>query len=141
MTKFLYEQNWEINLEFSWREQVECFDPKGIYAILTFLSLSAAYARQASISSLLKSGKSSKISSKLIPEARYSKTSITAILVPLIQGLPNLISGSNVIIFCHSMNFILKRIEMLCQVTFSYLQLSIVFFYFKIYDSPQGANP
>jgi len=67
------------------------------YAATTFFSLSAAYERHARISSLVKSGKSSINSSVLIPEAKYSNTSTTAILVPRMQGFPNLISGCIVI--------------------------------------------
>lgn len=53
----------------------------------------AANAREASIWSSFKEGKSSKISWCDIPDASQSKISTTAILVPVIQGLPNLISG------------------------------------------------
>src|SRR5712664_2659439 len=60
-------------------------------------SRSAAKARQARMSSRIKSGKSRRISSSLIPDARYSKTSVTVIRRPRMQGLPPCLPGSNVI--------------------------------------------
>src|SRR5947199_10838075 len=51
-------------------------------------SRAAANARHARMSSRVRSGKSFRISSSLIPPARYSKTSYTVILVPLTHGLP-----------------------------------------------------
>src|SRR5712664_3589857 len=60
-------------------------------------SRSAAKARQARMSSRIKSGKSRRISSSLIPDARYSKTSVTVIRRPRMQGLPPRLPGSKVI--------------------------------------------
>src|SRR2546422_5189361 len=60
-------------------------------------SRSAAKARQARRSSRVRSGKSRRISSSLIPDARYSKTSVTVIRRPRMQGLPPRLPGSNVI--------------------------------------------
>src|SRR5438876_12292839 len=51
-------------------------------------SRAAANARHARISSRVRSGKSFRISSSLIPPARYSRTSYTVIRVPLTHGLP-----------------------------------------------------
>src|SRR5437867_12959202 len=51
-------------------------------------SRAAANARHARMSSRVRPGKSFRISSSLIPPARYSKTSYTVILVPLTHGLP-----------------------------------------------------
>src|SRR5438128_10143291 len=60
-------------------------------------SRSAAKARQARRSSRVRSGKSRRISSSLIPDARYSKTSVTVIRRPRMQGLPPRLPGSKVI--------------------------------------------
>src|SRR5712691_362596 len=60
-------------------------------------SRSAAKARQARMSSRVRSGKSRRISSSLIPDARYSKTSVTVIRRPRMQGLPPRLPGSKVI--------------------------------------------
>ncbi|ULA65720.1 MAG: hypothetical protein LZF86_240113 [Nitrospira sp.] len=63
----------------------------------SFRSRSAANSRQARISSCVRSGKSRRISSSLMPEARYSNTSYTVIRNPLMQGLPPRFAGSMVI--------------------------------------------
>ena len=60
-------------------------------------SRSAAKARQARISSAVRSGKSRIISSADIPDARYSRTSDTLIRKPRMQGFPPRLSGSIVI--------------------------------------------
>ena len=60
-------------------------------------SRSAAKARQARMSSRVKSGKSRRISSSLIPDARYSRTSLTVIRRPRMQGFPPRLPGSTVI--------------------------------------------
>src|SRR5437762_7263532 len=60
-------------------------------------SRSAAKARQARMSSRVKSGKSRRISSSLIPDARYSRTSVTVTRRPRMQGLPPRLPGSTVI--------------------------------------------
>src|SRR5205823_4153648 len=60
-------------------------------------SRSAAKARQARMSSRVKSGKSRRISSSLIPDARYSKTSVTVIRRSRTQGFPPRLPGSKVI--------------------------------------------
>ena len=57
-------------------------------------SRSAANARQARMSSRVRSGKSARNLSSVIPEARYSRTSYTVIRNPRIQGLPPRFSGS-----------------------------------------------
>src|SRR5262245_29968966 len=62
-------------------------------------SRSAANARQARMSSSVRSGNSATISSGVIPPARYSNTSVTAIRKPLMHGLPPRLSGSIVMIF------------------------------------------
>lgn len=51
-------------------------------------SRAAANCRQARISSRVRSGKSERILSSLMPPARYSNTSYTVMRVPVIQGLP-----------------------------------------------------
>ena len=51
-------------------------------------SRAAAKARQARMSSRVRSGKSVRTWSSVMPAARYSNTSYTVILVPLTQGLP-----------------------------------------------------
>src|SRR5204863_7395590 len=60
-------------------------------------SRSAAKARQARMSSRVKSGKSRRISSSLIPDARYSRTSVTVTRRPRMQGFPPRLPGSTVI--------------------------------------------
>jgi len=60
-------------------------------------SRSAAKARQARMSSRVKSGKSRRISSSLIPDARYSRTSLTVIRRPRMQGFPPRLPDSTVI--------------------------------------------
>lgn len=60
-------------------------------------SRSAANAKHARISSCVKSGKSSKISSSVIPPAKYSSTSCTVIRKPRIHGCPLRLPGSIVI--------------------------------------------
>src|SRR5437762_698282 len=60
-------------------------------------SRSAAKARQARMSSRVKSGKSRRISPSLIPDARYSRTSVTVIRRPRMQGFPPRLPGSTVI--------------------------------------------
>ncbi len=59
-------------------------------------SRSAANARQARISSRVRSGKSERIWSSDIPEAKYSRTSYTVIHSPRIHGLPPRLPGSMV---------------------------------------------
>jgi len=49
------------------------------------------------MSSRVRSGKSRRISSSLIPEARYSKTSLTVIRRARTHGFPARLEGSNVI--------------------------------------------
>jgi len=58
---------------------------------------SAANARQARMSSLVRSGKSRMISSADMPDARYSSTSYTVIRNPRMHGLPPRLPGSIVI--------------------------------------------
>src|SRR5437016_967578 len=70
--------------------------PGGI--VISFRSRSAAKARQARMSSIVRSGKSLRISSSVIPEARYSRMSYTVIRSPRIQGLPPRLPGSIVIL-------------------------------------------
>ena len=55
----------------------EMFYPGGI--VVSFRSRSAAKARQARMSSLVRSGKSLRISFSVMPEARYSRISYTVI--------------------------------------------------------------
>src|SRR5690606_1693931 len=57
-------------------------------------SRSAANARAARRSSMVRSGKSPRISSGVIPPARYSSTSVTVIRVPRIVGFPLRTAGS-----------------------------------------------
>jgi hypothetical protein len=57
-------------------------------------SRSAAKARQALMSSRVKSGNSSRISVSDMPEARYSSTSYTVIRSPRMQGFPLRLPGS-----------------------------------------------
>ncbi len=68
----------------------------------SFRSRSAAKARQARMSSRVRSGKSLRISSSLIPEARYSSTSCTVIRRPRMHGLPPRFSGSMIMQCFHS---------------------------------------
>src|SRR4029453_12310059 len=72
-------------------------------------SRSAAKARQARMSSRVKSGKSRRISSWVIPDGRYSRTSMTVIRRPLRQGLPPRLPGSKVIRERQSMEASLRR--------------------------------
>jgi hypothetical protein len=60
-------------------------------------SRSAAKARQARMSSRVKSGRSRRMSSSVIPDARYCRTSVTVIRRPRMQGFPPRLPGSNVI--------------------------------------------
>ena len=60
-------------------------------------SRSAAKAKQARISSRVRSGKSLRISFSDMPEARYSRTSYTVIRSPRIHGFPPRFPGSIVI--------------------------------------------
>ena len=73
---------------------------KELHATATesFFSRSAANARQALMSSLVRSGKSWRISDSVIPDARYSRTSETVIRKPRIQGFPLRFPASMVII-------------------------------------------
>src|SRR5260370_26463096 len=57
---------------------------------------SAAYSRQARMSSAVKSGKSARISSGDMPPARYSRTSCTVMRSPRMHGCPLRLSGSMV---------------------------------------------
>ena len=59
-------------------------------------SLSAAKAKQARMSSWVKSGKSVRIASSLMPEARYSSTSETVMRRLRMHGLPPRLAGSMV---------------------------------------------
>ena len=69
------------------------------HATTSLRSRSAAKARQARISAHVNSGKSRSIASSVMPEARYSKTSVTVILIPRMQGLPLRLPASRVMIF------------------------------------------
>src|SRR2546425_7048121 len=60
-------------------------------------SRSAAKARQARMSSRVRSGKSRRMSSSLMPDAMYSRTSDTVIRKPRMHGLPPRFPGSIVI--------------------------------------------
>ena len=60
-------------------------------------SRAAANAKEARMSSRLRSGKSPRICSSVMPPARYSSTSYTVIRVPLTQGLPLRTAESTVI--------------------------------------------
>lgn len=60
-------------------------------------SRSAANSRHARMSSRVRSGKSTRISASVMPEARYSRTSYTVMRNPRIQGLPPRFAGSRVI--------------------------------------------
>lgn len=60
----------------------------------SFRSRSAAKARQARMSSRVRSGKSFRMFSSLMPEARYSSTSYTVMRNPRMQGLPPRLPGS-----------------------------------------------
>src|SRR4051812_45626039 len=57
-------------------------------------SRSAAKARHARMSSAVRSGKSARISSCVIPPARYSRTSVTVIRNPRTHGFPLRLPGS-----------------------------------------------
>ncbi len=61
-------------------------------------SRSAANARQARMSLSVSCAKSANISAYVIPDARYSSTSPTVILVPRMQGLPLRFPSSSVMI-------------------------------------------
>ena len=58
----------------------------------------AANPRHAWMSYKVRSGNSLRISCWLIPEARYSSTSVTVMRVPRMQGCPLRLSGSRVIL-------------------------------------------
>ena len=60
-------------------------------------SRSAAKAGHARMSSRVRSGKSWRIWSSVMPEARYSRTSETVIRMPRMQGLPLRLPGSMLI--------------------------------------------
>src|SRR5271166_6434373 len=64
-------------------------------------SRAAAKAKTARMSSRVRSAKSLRISSSVIPPARYSSTSYTVMRVPLIQGLPLRTAGFTEIRSCH----------------------------------------
>src|SRR2546422_671375 len=66
-------------------------------------SRAAAKARAARISSRVRSGKSLRIASSVIPPARYSSTSYTVMRVPLIQGFPLRTAGFTETRSCHAM--------------------------------------
>src|SRR5438128_215422 len=68
-------------------------------AMNSFRSRSAAKARQARISSRVNSEKSLRISSSLMPPARYSRISCTVMRMPRMHGLPLRLPGSMVMIF------------------------------------------
>ena len=63
---------------------------------MSLRSRSAANARQARMSSSVNSGKSARICACVIPEARYSRTSVTVIRMPRMQGLPPRLPGEAV---------------------------------------------
>jgi len=63
-------------------------------------SRDAAKAKQALISSRVRSGKSERIFSSSMPPARYSRMSYTVMRVPLIHGLPLRINGFTEIRSC-----------------------------------------
>ena len=62
-------------------------------------SRSAANTKQARTSSIASSGKSRTISASVMPEARYSRMSVTVIRSPRTHGLPLRLPGSTVIRF------------------------------------------
>ena len=62
-------------------------------------SRSAANTKQARTSSISSSGKSQTISASVMPEARYSRMSVTVIRSPRTHGLPLRLPGSTVIRF------------------------------------------
>src|SRR6266404_5254682 len=62
--------------------------------VISLRSRSAAKAMHAFKSSRVRSGKSSRISSAVISEARYSSTSYTVIRKPRTQGFPPRLLGS-----------------------------------------------
>src|SRR5882672_7843352 len=66
-------------------------------------SRAAANARAARMSSRARSGKSLRISSSVIPPARYSSTSYTVMRVPLMHGFPLRTAGLTEIRSCHAM--------------------------------------
>jgi Transposase IS116/IS110/IS902 family len=72
-------------------------------------SRAAANAKEARMSSRVRSGKSPRICSSVMPPARYSSTSYTAMRVPLIQGLPLRTAGFTVIRSSQPMTEILPR--------------------------------
>ena len=65
----------------------------------SLLSRSAANARHALMSSRVSSEKLSRISSSLMPSARYSRRAWTVMRIPRIHGLPLRLPGSIVMIF------------------------------------------
>lgn len=67
------------------------------------------------MSSLFNSGKSSIISSKDIPVDNQERISDTQILVPVIIGFPNLISGFIEIKFCQLFSIILL-FKQICKI-------------------------
>src|SRR5258705_13873900 len=64
-------------------------------------SRAAANARAARMSSRVRSGKSLRISSSVIPPARYSSRSYTVMRVPLMHGLPLRTVGFTETRSCH----------------------------------------
>src|SRR5260221_10312384 len=69
----------------------------------------AAKANEARISSRVRSGKSLRISSSLIPPARYSSTSYTVMRVPLTHGFPPRTAGFTETRSCQFIRRILHR--------------------------------
>src|SRR3954471_23951837 len=70
-----------------------------VVTVINRRSRSAAYSRQARMSSSVTSGKSSMISSCDMPAASQPRTSATAIRIPRMHGLPPRFPGSIVMIF------------------------------------------
>src|SRR5947209_6664542 len=73
-------------------------------AVSRRFSRSAAYCRQANISSCVRYGKSCKISCSVIPDARYSRTLCTLMRIPRTAALPPSLSGSMVMISLQCMS-------------------------------------
>lgn len=70
--------------------------PQRSGTVISLRSRSAAKARQARMSSWVSSGKSERISSSLMPPARYSSTSWTVMRMPRMVSLPPRLPGSMV---------------------------------------------
>src|SRR5216684_1312250 len=92
----------------------------GSMADISLRSRSAAKARQARMSSCVRSGKSSRISCSDMPEARYSSTSYTVMRMPRMQGFPPRLPGSIEIL---SWSFIAKTSSLFAMHLFQCLHL------------------